>query len=229
MRRARTRLSRGNLLVGLLIMIAVSSIMLARAVPSWQTVAKRDREEELIFRGEAYGEAIRFFQKKNGRLPVSLEELHKKPANCIRKLYKDPMTKDDEGKWGGAWGIIFAGPNGQPILPGQPPPGQPADPGKPPPPGGTPPGGTPPFGSTPPATPSPTPGSGSFGSAPGGGPIIGVYSKSEEESIKLYDGKDHYNEWYFVMKQEQPRPGQGSSTDPNKPPGGQTPPPAPPK
>src|SRR5262245_42824383 len=100
-------------------MIAVSTILLAVAVEPWQTVTKRDREEELIFRGEQYVEAIRRFQNKRGALPVNLEDLHKKPETFIRQLYKDPMTKNEEGKWGGEWGIIHALPNGQPILPGQ--------------------------------------------------------------------------------------------------------------
>ncbi len=30
------------------------------------------------------------------------------------------------------------------------------------------------------------------------GPFSGVVSKSKEKSIKIYNGKDHYNEWLFV-------------------------------
>src|SRR5262245_24871814 len=119
-RASRRRRSRsGHLLVVFLVMVAVTTILLAVAVEPWQTITKRDREEELIFHGEAYVEAIRRFQAKRGHLPVSLEDLRKKPDTFIRKLYKDPMTKDEEGEWGGEWGLIHALPNGQPILPGQ--------------------------------------------------------------------------------------------------------------
>ncbi len=208
---------------------------------------KREREKELIFRGESYAEAIRLFQKKNGRLPVSFEELHKHPNPFIRKLYKDPVKKvaceDCKGRKmvEADFTPIYAGPNGQPILPGQ------AAPGgvNPTAPGGT--GGTatpskPEGGATAPTTPpptgsaSPTPTStfgNSFGTQAGGGPIIGVYSDTDEESIILYDGKDNYKEWFFVMKQQQPgqkgAPGGGTPPPPGggapPPPGGGTPPP----
>jgi len=32
----------------------------------------------------------------------------------------------------------------------------------------------------------------------GGGPIVGVASTSEKESVKEIDGKNHYHEWEFV-------------------------------
>ncbi len=46
-------------------------------------------------------------------------------------------------------------------------------------------------------TPSST--GGGLASQPlGGGPIVGVASPSEEESLKVYNGQDHYNDWQFV-------------------------------
>ena len=40
------------------------------------------------------------------------------------------------------------------------------------------------------------------------GGVIGVTSKSKDESIKIYNGRTHYNEWAFVYIQTAQRPGQ---------------------
>jgi hypothetical protein len=48
------------------------------------------------------------------------------------------------------------------------------------------------------------------------GPIVGVYSltTSTEESIKIYEGRNRYNMWKFVLKEESPvRPGRGPDED----------------
>jgi len=215
----RGRKTKGILLVGLLVAVAISSILLAVPIPSWQAQAQRDREEELIFRGEAYAEAIRRFQLKMGHLPVKLEDLHKKPQQFIRRLYKDPVTKDEDGNWGGEFGLVHASPTGQPILPGQPTGG--GLPGS----GGLPGGSGGPTGGAatkPGSIGTPPTKKDAFGTPQSGGPIIGVYSLSDEESIKIYDGKTHYNEWYFVMKppQQGKRGGPGATAPGGNPPGG---------
>ncbi|MCP2519302.1 type II secretion system GspH family protein [SCandidatus Aminicenantes bacterium Aminicenantia_JdfR_composite] len=88
--------NKGYALIALMILISVMSILLLTAVPVWQTIVQREKEEELIFRGKQYVEAIRLYQLKHpGAFPRSLEELYKE--KCIRKLYRDPMT--DHGKW----------------------------------------------------------------------------------------------------------------------------------
>jgi hypothetical protein len=63
---------------------------------------QRDKEEELVFRGLQYAEAIRVFQVRFGRYPVRLEELTEVRPRCIRQLWKEPMSED------GQWGLIFA-------------------------------------------------------------------------------------------------------------------------
>jgi type II secretory pathway pseudopilin PulG len=87
----------GFTLVGLLIIIAIATIMLAAAFPLWTSVVQREKEEELIFRGEAYKEAIQEFFRTFGRPPQKLEELVEMEPRTIRKLYLDPMTED--GEW----------------------------------------------------------------------------------------------------------------------------------
>lgn len=90
----------GYILIILMVAIFVLSIGLLVAIPVWETQLRREREEELIFRGKQYAEAIRIFQMKNpGSFPKTLDELLEE--KCIRKLYKDPMSKDGE------WNIIL--------------------------------------------------------------------------------------------------------------------------
>ncbi len=93
-------LSSGYTLIILLFAISVLLIGLMIAVPVWQTQIQREREEELIFRGKQYVEAIRIFQlKKPGSFPKTMDELLEE--KCIRHLYADPMTKNGE------WNIIL--------------------------------------------------------------------------------------------------------------------------
>ncbi|MCJ7679554.1 MAG: hypothetical protein MUP70_02415 [Candidatus Aminicenantes bacterium] len=92
--------SRGTTILLLMFFVALLGIGLLAAVPVWKTQIQREWEEELIFRGNQYVEAIRLFTIKNpGTYPDSLEILHKE--KFIRKLFSDPMTEDGE------WNIIL--------------------------------------------------------------------------------------------------------------------------
>jgi hypothetical protein len=91
----------------LMMAVFVISLGLLVAVPIWQTELQREKEEELIFRGKQYVEAVRIYVQKNpGRFPASLKELLDK--KCIRKLFRDPLGP------GGEWNIILAA--GQPAA-----------------------------------------------------------------------------------------------------------------
>jgi type II secretory pathway pseudopilin PulG len=91
-----TRRERGTTIVLLLVIVAIISVGLLAALPVWETQVRRESEEELIFRGEQIVNAVRLYTKKNpGQFPASLEDLYKK--RFLRRLYKDPMTRD--GKW----------------------------------------------------------------------------------------------------------------------------------
>jgi len=77
------------------------AIGLLIAVPVLQTEVQREKEEELIFRGKQYAEAVRLYAQKNpGRFPSSFKELLEK--KCIRKLFRDPFGPD------GQWNVILA-------------------------------------------------------------------------------------------------------------------------
>lgn len=95
------RAVRGYILIILMMAVFIISLGFLIATPVWQTELQREKEEELIFRGRQYVEAVRIFNKKNpGRFPSSLKDLLEK--KCIRRLYKDPMTRD------GQWNVILA-------------------------------------------------------------------------------------------------------------------------
>ena len=61
--------------------------------------------------------------------------------------------------------------------------------------------------------------SGSAGQTSGG--IQGVTSKSKDQSIRLYNGRGHYNEWAFVYIQQQQAAGGGAAGTTTPGPGGQ--------
>jgi hypothetical protein len=85
----------------LMMAVFLIAIGLLVAVPVLQTEAQREKEEELIFRGGQYAEAVRLYAQKNpGRFPASLKELLEK--KCIRRLYRDPFGPD------GQWNVILA-------------------------------------------------------------------------------------------------------------------------
>lgn len=93
--------ARGYILIILMMAVFVISLGFLIATPVWQTELQREKEEELIFRGQQYVEAVRLFNKKNpGRFPSTLKELLDK--KCIRRLYKDPLSRD------GQWNVILA-------------------------------------------------------------------------------------------------------------------------
>ena len=94
-------------MAALLVGLSVMSIMLSMALPVWSTATQREREAELVFRGEQYAQAIELFSRRNGGYPPNLQILEE--GRYIRKLYKDPMTPDGEF---------------QPVYLGQPLPGQ---------------------------------------------------------------------------------------------------------
>src|SRR5947199_5209330 len=99
----------GYNLVVLVVIITVMNIVLAAVLPLWSQAIRRNREEELIFRGLQYAEAIRVFHNRFQRWPTRLEELVEIKPRSIRQLWKDPMTED------GKWQLIFEGREQLPI------------------------------------------------------------------------------------------------------------------
>jgi type II secretory pathway pseudopilin PulG len=256
----------GFSLAALIFFATAASILLAVAVPAYQMQAKREMEEELIFRGEEYMRAIQKYQRRFGIYPPSVEQLiSTNGLRFLRRPYLDPVTGKEfraiiinpDGSLTGSKLFMqnsspslfgntqtFGAQNPQPQNPqqqmqqqmqqaqqqlqqqGQPfsqtgqrgfqSAGQPqAPPGR----GG---GG----GFSPPATQGgqqfpqgqqrgqqpagPVGGINPAGGTPVAfGGIIGVASDSGEESIKVYNTRQKYDEWEFIAILGQPgQPGQ---------------------
>ena len=89
---------RGYAMAALLIALAIMAILLTIAMPVWRHEARREKEAELVFRGEQYARAIALFKFKNANIPnavpPSIDFLVQN--RFLRKKYKDPMTKDGE-------------------------------------------------------------------------------------------------------------------------------------
>src|SRR4029453_15240237 len=67
----------GYAMVVLLVSLSVMAVMMSVAMPVWKQTAQREKETELVFRGEQYARAIALFQRKHGpgTLPPSINVL----------------------------------------------------------------------------------------------------------------------------------------------------------
>jgi len=84
----------GYAMVALLVMMAVMAIMMTVAMPVWKQATQREKEQELIFRGQQYTRAIGLFQRKYANTPPpSFDVLVQE--RFLRKKYKDPITNAD--------------------------------------------------------------------------------------------------------------------------------------
>jgi type II secretory pathway pseudopilin PulG len=87
----------GYILLGITIILVILGISLVAAVPLWQKAVQREREQELIFRGYQYMQAIERYQRKYpGAYPPSVDVLVEQ--KFLRKAYKDPMAGKN-GEW----------------------------------------------------------------------------------------------------------------------------------
>jgi type II secretory pathway pseudopilin PulG len=204
---------RGYAMAALLVALAVMGILMSVAMPVWRQQARREKEAELIFRGEQYARAIALYNhrmQQQGRggltLPPSIDTLVEQ--RFLRKKYKDPMSKDGE--------FVVIPAAGSSPGPGQSTPGQ-SQPGQ----------------STPGFVPPPSTGGQRGPNIPQGGAplaiggIMGVRSKSEETSLRSYRGQTRYDQWQFTFNTV-PRPGgmapaantpdgRGGRSNPNQP------------
>ena len=182
----------GYLMVALLVAMTVMAIMMTAAMPAWHTLARREKEAELVFRGEQYARALMLYQRRFANQPApSVDALV--TGRYLRKKYKDPITNDDFQLLGGGA-----------TMPGQ----------------------------TSGQVPAQRAQSaiqeaqaalkqaqalrqaasqGGRGGVPIGGGvvsgIVGVTSKSEEKSLRLYNGRDTYNQWIFMPVAQAARAG----------------------
>ncbi len=87
---------RGYAMAALLVSLAVMSVLMGALLPAWRHQAQREKEAELVFRGEQYVRAIRLWEMKMGpgSRPPNFDILVQQ--KFLRKKYKDPMTEDGE-------------------------------------------------------------------------------------------------------------------------------------
>jgi type II secretory pathway pseudopilin PulG len=106
---------RGFTYIGVLILVAIAGVALAGAGQLWSTLAKRDREAQLLFVGDEFRRAIgSYYEGSPGvhQFPQALDDLledRRLPVvrRHLRKIYVDPMTGNKE------WGLVK---NGDVIL-----------------------------------------------------------------------------------------------------------------
>jgi len=183
------RTEAGYTLLIMLFIVASMIILLTAATPSLLTQGRRQREEEMIWRGNQYVRAIGLYYRKFGKYPNKIDDLYQNTNGLrfLREEYKDPMNTVD-----GTWRLIYLGPNGQLIgsvnytnmlqmaMPGGAAMGAP---------------GTIPTGAA-----GTTQDSSPFGGEIIGGNLIGVGSKVKKPSIKNWNGASDYYHWEFIWK-----------------------------
>jgi type II secretory pathway pseudopilin PulG len=178
----------GYAMAALLIAMSIMAILMTVAMPVWQQISRREKEEELIFRGQQYARAIGLFGRKYANAnPPTLDVLIEQ--HFLRKKYKDPITQDDFQTI--LAGQTMPGSTTQPATQGRAGPGQLA-PAR---------GGT--------AQPGQSQAGPPVNAGATGG-VIGVVSKSPGRSIRIYNGRTHYNEWAFVYTAPVQAPGAGA-------------------
>lgn len=236
---ARLKLNeRGFTLAGALTILAILAIFWALTLPLWARIKQRDNEEELIFRGNEYIEAIGRYHQKYGTYPPDLDTLQK--LKFIRKLYLDPMTKTGKWKVLHPDALVQTGAAGTINMPGGNTPGGITDDkdkkgGKKNKPGlkndddddddedmednsSNP---NDPFG----LKDEDDKDSDEEKEVESVGPIVGVVSRSKKESLRIYNGQDKYNKWKFVymLQQQKGQPVPGFPPGGNTQPGSKTP------
>ena len=116
--RRKFRGQEGYALTLVIFMLALVVIASVAAAPDVLTNGRREKEEEMIWRGKQYVRGIRlyvrYYQSHGGttRFPTSMEDLTKNKVGIrfMRQAYKDPVNPVD-----GSWRLIYVGPNGQLI------------------------------------------------------------------------------------------------------------------
>ena len=85
-------------MAALLVAMSVMAIVLSAAMPVWSQMIRRDKEEELIFRGTQYARAINQYQRKFANAsPASLDVLIEQ--RMLRKKFRDPLSPNKDGEF----------------------------------------------------------------------------------------------------------------------------------
>jgi type II secretory pathway pseudopilin PulG len=94
MHQAQVTRDDGYAMVALLVAMALMAVMMSAALPVWRQAAQREKEAELIWRGQQYDRALQLFRRKASapgapNLDILIQQ------KFLRKKYKDPITGGD--------------------------------------------------------------------------------------------------------------------------------------
>lgn len=91
--------NRGFAYLALLVSIVIIGISASAATRYWSNISLREKEKELLFRGDQYRTAIELYYKANSALPPNIDSLLKDPKTTtkryLRQKYKDPISNED--------------------------------------------------------------------------------------------------------------------------------------
>lgn len=105
------RYSGGFTYIGLMILVALMGIGLALAGQGWHVATQREKEQELLFVGDQFRNAIaRYYEASPGgvkKFPNALEDLledrrYPTMKRHLRRIYRDPLTGET------TWGMVEA-------------------------------------------------------------------------------------------------------------------------
>lgn len=182
-RRYRTRSSErqgeeGYTLAALLVILTILAVVVAYTVPdSWTLILQRERDIQTQFVMKQYARAIMEYQRRNGALPVSLEQLEKQTMpRVLRRPWPNPLSGEND------WLLVPPGQAQQPGAPGAPPPivNPQQQPGMPQ--------------SPTPSSPFPQSGTGTTT-----GPFVGVRPPQQGEAVVPFNDRKRYEEWMYTI------------------------------
>jgi type II secretory pathway pseudopilin PulG len=89
----------------MLVTVAVVAVMLMEVGTLWSSVLQRERELELLARGNEIRRAIGLYYREGNSFPKTLEDLvldRRQPTvkRYLRRVYDDPLTGSSE------WGVV---------------------------------------------------------------------------------------------------------------------------
>jgi type II secretory pathway pseudopilin PulG len=105
--RAHRSFEGGFTYLGILVAVVVMGVLLTAAARVWTLTEQREREEQLLFAGDAIRIAIASYYAHGHRYPNSLKDLliddrSPVPLHHLRRLYLDPMTNGTD------WQLVAA-------------------------------------------------------------------------------------------------------------------------
>jgi len=105
MRNRGNKHQNGFTYVVVLVALVVIALLAQAATQLDSYTVRADKEQELLFRGQAYQSAIEAYYRAGNRYPRRLQDLLQDPRfhakKYLRRLYKDPLTR-------GEWKLVLA-------------------------------------------------------------------------------------------------------------------------